>query len=422
MDGWTFLDDEKIWVVSGWGGLSSVQGTRTRITNLQQSPRHRFQRPDFKYKSVDSISTSLNGYAGRLSLNKQKGDWMLNTAIGLIDPGFDINDLGFMWRTNIINAHFAGGHRWTEPGEYFRGVTILGSLFGSKDFDGNTTWAGFWYNFSLQFLNYYSLEFGGAFNPETVNTDRTRGGPLTKNKSGAEFFIWSNTDSRKDVVLSLNGFTYISSGGSEDYNIELNIQWKPTDNLSLSLNPDFSWNNPFAQWVDAFDDNQAENTYGRRYVYGNMRQKTFSSSLRANWTFSPELSLQVYVQPLISSGDYFNFKYLSRSNSYAFTNFGEDGSTINYDGDAYTADADGDGPAASLSWDDPDFTFTSLRGNAVLRWEYSPGSAFYLVWTQSRSDFENNGHIRFHKPFPDRFLNNQPDNIFLLKLTYWLGI
>ena len=153
-----------------------------------------------------------------------------------------------------------------------------------------------------------------------------------------------------------------------------------------------------------------------------MRQKTFSSSFRINWTFSPELSLQVYTQPLISSGDYFNFKYLNRGNSYDFNEYGDNKSTISFDGETYRGDADGSGPAPSLEWSNPDFTITSLRANAVFRWEYNPGSTLYLVWTQSRFGYEEDGRIRFYKPFPDRFLNEHPDNIFLVKMTYWLGI
>ncbi|MCB9059600.1 MAG: carbohydrate binding family 9 domain-containing protein [Calditrichae bacterium] len=422
LDGWTFLDKEKIWVISGWMGYSSVHGSRQQITSLQESSLHRYHRPDFEFDKLDSSRTSLNGYAGRLAINKQKGNWMFNSALGVIHPGFDVNDLGFMWQTNKINGHFAGGYRWTEPGDLFRKVTVLGSLFGTKDFDGNTTWAGVWYNISMQFLNYYWFEFGGAVNPQTTDINLTRGGPKTLNSPGYELFFWSSSDTRNDVVAELNGFTYLTESGSQEYNLELSLNWKPAHNITLTVSPGLSWNYPDVQWVDAFDDTQAGKTYGRRYVFAEMRQKTFSSSFRINWTFSPEISLQLYTQPLISSADYFNYKFLDRSNSRSFTKFGESNSTISYREKEYTADPDGDGPAEVISWDDPDFTITSLRANAVFRWEYNPGSTLYFVWTQSRFGYEDNGAIRFQKPFPDRFLNQQPDNIFLVKFTYWWAL
>jgi hypothetical protein len=63
----------------------------------------------------------------------------------------------------------------------------------------------------------------------------------------------------------------------------------------------------------------------------------------------------------------------------------------------------------------------SLRGNAVLRWEYMPGSALFLVWTQNRADVEQTGDFKFNRSF-DRLMDAIPDNIFMLKLSYWWGV
>ena len=65
-----------------------------------------------------------------------------------------------------------------------------------------------------------------------------------------------------------------------------------------------------------------------------------------------------------------------------------------------------------------DFTFASLRGNAVVRWEYLPGSTLFLVWTQSRSASEDIGSFRLGESF-DQLIGAKADNIFLVKLTYW---
>ena len=69
----------------------------------------------------------------------------------------------------------------------------------------------------------------------------------------------------------------------------------------------------------------------------------------------------------------------------------------------------------------PDFNYISLRGNAVLRWEYMPGSTLYLVWTQSKNDVEQHGDFYFDKSM-NRMFDLEPDNIFMMKLSYWLGI
>ena len=90
-----------MWVLTGWAGASRVGGTAARMIDLQTTSVHYFQRPDADYMRVDSNATSLSGWAGRVTLNKQKGDWMLNAAGDrpglrgerprLPDPGHQLN-------------------------------------------------------------------------------------------------------------------------------------------------------------------------------------------------------------------------------------------------------------------------------------------------------------------------------------------
>jgi hypothetical protein len=126
----------------------------------------------------------------------------------------------------------------------------------------------------------------------------------------------------------------------------------------------------------------------------------------------------MYVQPLISVGEYTAGKELARPKSYQFATYGTGGSTIARQGDDYTVDPDGGGPAVPFSFSNPDFNFKSLRGSAVLRWEYVPGSTMYLVWTQQRIDESYPGEFKFGRDVR-HLLQSQPDNIFLIKLSYW---
>ncbi len=421
LDGWTFLDQDKVWVITAWGGMSNVHGSEARITDLQTNPLHYFQMPDSKNLSVDSSATSMTGFSGRVLLNKQKGNIIFNSAIGFVDPEFDVNDMGYMWRTNIINAHIGGGYKWVKPGRYTRYAKVLGALFGSKDFDGNTVGSGIWSDVYLQFPNYYEMEISSAYNPESISNRRTRGGPLTINRPGYEVNAFANSDERKNWVFGFGTYGYICESGSWNRGVELETEWKPAANLSVTVSPEIEWNHADAQWVDSFDDIYASHTFGQRYVFAEMDQLTASASVRVNWTFTPKLSLQIYAQPLISSGDYHHFKELARSKSYDFFEYEKGESGINYNGDSYIVDPDGSGPAGEISWDQPDFNFKSLRGNAVLRWEYMPGSTFYLVWTQNRSDFEDIGEFRLSRSL-SRLVDADSDNILMVKISYWLNI
>jgi hypothetical protein len=419
IDGWTFLDEEKTYVVTGWVAGSRVTGTPARMTSLQRSSLHYFQRPDATHISVDSSASSLTGYAARFMLNKQKGSMNLNSAIGIIDPGFNSNDLGFIFRTDYINAHVAGGYKWTDPTDYYRFISFNTALFASYDFEGNPTWGGWWIGTNYELPNYYFVWANFAYNPETVNNRRTRGGPLTLNLPGREFGGGWSSDSRKAVVVNMFGSTY-RSGNSSNYSTELGVQWKPAANLTLRVGPSYSANESPSQWVGAFDDPTATATFGRRYVFADFKQRTLAANIRLNWTFTPQLSLQLFAQPLISSGEYTGFKELARPKSYDFLRYGEQGST--FDAETFVADPDGPaGPANPIALWNPDFNYKSLRGNAVLRWEYRPGSTLFLVWTQSRSDVENVGTFRFNRSV-ERLWDSKPDNILMLKFSYWWSL
>lgn len=416
LDGWTFLDDNKEWVFTGWAALSRIEGTENRMISIQRNSQHYFQRPDAKSYSVDSSATSLTGYAGRFYINKQKGNTFFNSALGIVNPKFDVNDMGFQSRADIINAHVGAGYMWTEPNSFFRRAESGGAVFINTDFDYNITGTGI-YNFNwIQFANYYSLSINSGYNPETVNNRRTRGGPLTLNPASWNINFNGGTDSRKDIVFYLGGQIY-NQGASSSKSLWMEFVLKPSSNINLTISPEYYINNENAMWVSSFGDAAATETFGRRYVFANLNQKTFVTGIRLNWTFSPELSLQMYVQPLFATGEYSNFKELAKTKSYDFNNYGENGSTITYANGEYTVNPASGG--SQFTFANPNFNFKSLRGNAVLRWEYSAGSVVYLVWTQDRSDFENNGEFSIGKSL-NRLIEAEADNIFLLKFTYWL--
>lgn len=420
VDGWTFLDQDKKWVLNGWAGFSHITANESRMLDVQQSSRHYLQKPDVSHLSLDSSATSMTGFAGRLAVNKQKGNWQFNGAFGIINPKFDVNDIGFMSRTDIINTHLVTGYSWRQPGKFYRSIWLTLATFRNYDFGGNMTGQGYFQFGTFQFLNYYELEWDIIYSPETVNNRRTRGGPLTLTLPSWNSGVFVRSDSRKPWVFGFGGYGGKGDSGFWEFGNDVDIEWKPSTNISLSLSPGFSRSHDPAQWVDVFDDPFATATFGRRYVFGVIDQTTFSSTIRLNWTFTPKLSLQLYLQPLISSGDYYDFKELARPESYGFNVFGEGSST--YSEETGLADPDGpDGPAPAIELPNQDFNFKSLRGNAVLRWEYTTGSTLFLVWTQSRSQSVEIGEFDFSRSVRT-LLDIQSDNIFMIKATYWLGI
>ena len=86
---------------------------------------------------------------------------------------------------------------------------------------------------------------------------------------------------------------------------------------------------------------------------------------------------------------------------------------------SYTIDPDGTGAAKPFTIGNPDFSQQSLRGNAVFRWEYRPGSVVYVAWTQSRFGDQSFGDLDFIRDRGALFAA-RPDNIFLVKASLWI--
>ncbi|MBI1967689.1 MAG: carbohydrate binding family 9 domain-containing protein [Gemmatimonadetes bacterium] len=402
-DGWTFLDHDKRWVTTGWLGLSRIAGSAARILTVQQNSIHYFQQPDAEHATVDSAATSLTGMAGRFTLAKQKGNSFVNSAVGFLSPGFDVNDLGFMFRTGLVNMHVGGGYSWTEPGKVFRRAELGGAVFRNYDWDGNINWSGVFHFGFVQFLNYYHLNWNVAHNPWTVNNRRTRGGPLTLTPPGYQFNFNVGSDSRKPLTFGVFTGTYYRSAADASWWLGTELQYRPAPNVSVSVEPSVNVSQTPTQYVEAYDDPAATATFDRRYVFAALDQTELSAGIRMNWTFTPKLSLQLYAQPLISAGDYGRFRALARPRTYDFDVWND--GTSSFDSTSYSPP-------------DLDFNFKSLRGNAVLRWEYLPGSTLFFVWTQGREDFEPSGDFRVG-PSLDRLLRAPARNIFLIKATYW---
>ncbi len=402
VDGWTTLGhgkgNERIWALTGRLAVSNIAGSAARIASVQRASQHYFQRPDASHVEVDPLQTSLSGYTFRVALNREKGPVLFNAALGATSPGFDSNDVGITFRTDQINGHVSGGYRWTQPGRFYRNAGVQGGAFRTNDFGGNMTSLGLFSWYWMGFKNYWGVEGSVFGNPESITTTQTRGGVAMLRPAQLSFDVGVNSDARKSLTVR---FGMRGGSGRLDSTFArggyVSLEWKPAPKLSVSVRPEYEYQRNGAQFVANIEDPAAVATYGTRHVFARLKQETFSAGIRLNWTFTPALSLQTYIQPLISSGEYSEYGDLVRPRSYEFARY-----------------AAGSLPPGVSN---PDFTFKSIRGNAVLRWEVRPGSAAYFVWTQNRDDSDPSGEFRLRRSF-STLLDARADNIFLVKFAF----
>ena len=144
-------------------------------------------------------------------------------------------------------------------------------------------------------------------------------------------------------------------------------------------------------------------------------------------TFTATISLQLYVEPFISVGNYGALKEFATPGTFDFIEYGTDAGTIEETTSGnYEIDPDGVGAAPAFEIRNRDFSYRSLLGNDVFRWDWRPGSTLFLVW-QHRSinppaagDHSGVGEFDLWRD-ADAMFDFKPDNIFMVKMNYWLN-
>jgi hypothetical protein len=413
--------------------VTNISGEPAAILRAQHASARYFQRPDrergsngFFTSSYDSSLTSMRGFGTYLRMAKEGGNWRWEASNNIRSPGFENNDIANLSRVDYMWWHANVNRRFTKPTKHYRYINFTFGGQVQNTFEGDVN-AG-----QVHGSAYYEAPFYWQFSvythrrPSVYDERRTRGGPIVKipDEQYIQFFV--GTDRRRNIFLEIFPSYFSTGDGGYDKAIGSTITLKPASNISISLGPRFSQSLQKAQYIREVVDATATNFYGKRYVFSDVDSKSLSMDTRLNVTFTPAMSLQLFAQPLISSNDFNRFKEYARPRDDDKLIYGQDigtvQETINTQGRrSYVIDPDGTGPAASFTVSDPNFTFRSLRGNAVFRWEYIPGSTLFLVWTQDRASQEGVGDFDFSRD--RRALFDSPaHHVFLIKVNYWLPL
>jgi hypothetical protein len=420
------------WKVSSAVATSYIEGDPAAILDAQLSSARYLQRPDATHLGVDPTATSMGGFYHMAEINKQAGSFTGRIGTAYLSPGYEVNDLGFQTETDrfILDTHF----RWSQPrpGSDFRDWSIQGGPDNKWNTGGDLIFSDVNLQFTWRWLNYWGGSVRGAIRPPTLDDRLTRGGPMARTPGSTRWQASLNSDSRRPLGVRTRYSGSSDSAGSWQHSGSIDFTYRSGEKLELRLGPSVTRSFTRAQYVTSTADPLATNTFGRRYVFAPLHQTTVALETRLNVTFSPTLTLQVYAQPLISSGNYGDLAEFRAPRTHRFATYGEEiGTSVRQPDGSYLIDPDGPGPAPEFTVSDRSFNLRSLLGNAVLRWEWSPGSTLFLVWQQSRagrvqaSEFDETGALdigNFDLGFDTRELFGlRSDNIFLVKVNYWLN-
>jgi hypothetical protein len=400
--------------------LSRIEGSTEAISNTQQSWIHNFQRPDAKHLHYDSERTSLSGQGGKMVFAKNGGKLKFMAATSWRTPGLEINDVGYMRQADDIMEVVWVGYRIYEPFSIFRNLNVNVNQWTEWNFAGENLGPGGNINAHTQFKNYWGFHLGTNINAESLSTTELRGGPALKVTGTKNVWVAFGSSDKKKLTAEMQMMALKGNveNSKELYNVELELGYRPLKNLKITLSPSYTINKDELQYVDQpeYHGNQKD------YVFARINQETLSASLRVNYNITPDLSIQYWGQPFISSGTYTEFKKItdSRANGYydRFHAFTDD--EIRYDaGNEMYKISDQSGNEL-YTFGKPDFNVKEFLSNMVVRWEYLPGSTIYLVWSQTRSQSTSMGNFEFNNNMTDLF-DTKPYNVFLLKMSFRIG-
>ena len=410
--------NDRAYFVSAKSFWSHVQGSEEAILETQTSSERYFQRPNADHVEVDSSRTSLTGTGGTLKFGKNSGKVIFESGVSYRSPELELNDVGFLRSTDQINQWTWGQYRILKPFGIFRWFRLNGNQYLHWDFSGVNTYRAVNMNARMQFKNFWNFNTGVTLEDDWISNADLRGGPSIKYPGGFNHWYWFGTNERKKLRWEFNQWNYWGFDGYQrDGGYWMRFTYRPIDALTVSLSPSFRFNENEMQYVETIEDFGTQN----RYITGTIDQTTYVMQFRFTYNINPNLSIQYWGQPFISSGEYSEFKRITNSLASDYNDRFEliSANEISYDpgNEEFLIDETLDG-TTDYTFEDPDFNFVQFRSNMVARWEYIPGSTVFLVWTQERTDGLPINVENGLNDLTRGLFDKEANNIFLVKFTY----
>jgi hypothetical protein len=302
---------------------------------------------------------------------------------------FAVGDLGFhRSRPDKLQGEVQLMATQPDPWSVFRMLHGYLNVRHARNRDGLPLVGQRQIGLNMHFRNFWDVFVWGGRQVDVYDDLDTRGGPAILNPGENYGGVFVGTDTRKTWRVTAmmtaargdEGRWYVWFGPAATF--------QPSGRLQASIGAVFNPEQKMAQWV-ANRETPAGTT---DFVYGRFRQHLLDINARATYAFSRDLTLQAFVQPFVAVGDYSDIARLARPRSFEF-----EPTTISFD---------------------PDFNRKSLRANAVLRWEYSRGSALFAVWNTSTTETSRPGAFAAVRDLRGAFSGSGP-HVFMVKLSYW---
>jgi len=338
------------------------------------------------FSRVDNENT---GFGLNASLAKTSGKHIRGSVdVTFKNPDLEINRLGYTSRNDTKHAGFWMQYRTNDDWWIIRNSYNNINFNSSWNYDGINYSLNADYNAHIDFINNWSLGYGIQMQAEKYSDIETRGNGLWVWPKYPTWSWWMsiNTDSRKKISYCWNPGGGLDRGGSWWANY-IGFDYRPRSNMEFSFGINYSRYLNATRWIDEIDGQS---------LFADLDRDNISLRASSSVVLNRNLSVQLSAVGLLTGLDYERHRY--------------------YLGDGnYSDELDG-------LENDYDYNYSALNSTLLIRWEYSPGSTLYLVWTRSRP--EVNDGIRNVNLARDikRLFKGDDYNVFLIKASYWLNV
>ncbi|MCK5439293.1 MAG: hypothetical protein KAI97_05085, partial [Gemmatimonadetes bacterium] len=329
------------YVLNGNAGGSHIEGTTDAIESAQRSSARFFQRPDANYVRLDPTRTSLTGWTASTNFEKNEGSWLWNVRASAESPEFEINDVGRLGTADDIDTSAGLRYRQNNPGSFYQDYWVGAWVGSGWNFGRDRQYSFLDVESGLTFKNFYGMWMSAEYFPSAQSDNLTRGGPSMGTAESWDFDLnfWSNSQGRTSwwSFASYEG----DELGGERYVAEAGITVRPGSRWQFSLTPRYSYTVNPRQYVSTYDGTGRPATFDNRYVFAFIDRTEIASTMRLNYSFTPNFTLEAYVEPFASSGSYSRHGELLATRSKNLLTYGTAGTTIEREDDGSYTVTDG---------------------------------------------------------------------------------
>ncbi len=341
---------------------------------------------------------TYDGTAGRLFLGRIAAKhWLFNTSYDFASKNFSIDELGYFSQPREHGGTTQIIYKEDQAEKLFLRYSILMQADYRWNYQKLNTTKNIGLGSNFIFKNFWTLSLF-QINQLSVYNSSERG-ILGKYKTPNvhSFQAIIQTDTRKQIFVKSHLIYEIDSKQKKEFLTSFDITYRPTTWIELTPMITYA-----KRWIEETGLLLGSN-YLTQYdpltneyytIFGDRDLNYFDIAIRGIITLSNKLSVQFFNQLMFYKWHYRNFKRMIDPQTFELIDF-----PFYYQ----------------------DLNYKIMNTNIVLRWEFIPGSTIFIVWTHMKEEIGNIYYTELNKDI-SKIFRIAPNNVFLVKLNYWLSL